>query len=705
MSSYDNTRSHSSSSPLIDALFKACVLLLCITIAPALLLGLVCSRQIQKLPAQYQRLVWTSMVVLVVVFLAIGYHFFWPLTRPGHPFFILLVDAAHGLHNGGQWNGWRLLHELLPVWAMSFVLVPAAACGFGIHEAARPKTAAQLAKEQQQQQIAMTRQAKNAAERVLSKKTVPDAATIDKKPAIALGVPVEGTLLGWIKERFFYLPLDYLILHAVVVGASGSGKSETLIRIAVAAAKVLKWQVIFVDAKGDYKNAAKYLLAMQEAGVTNVQMFPRESYNGWIGTRDAILSRLLAIDNIAEVTNAGQQHYQTVRENLLEMAVNMPGGPPQSSKELLDRLLLTNNKLYDAYQGYPEEQGYLNMLLERPQEALGTYGHYRAFFAKLHGKLDGTWSYDTCDAAYILLDGLALPDMIDGLARYLLADFVNYATRKSWNRRTLFVFDEVGVLHVPVFNVFERVRFRNVSVMVSSQDPSGLAHRMDAWDEVRRVLGNAAIKIVHRSEDAQEVLRRAGTVLVAEQSYRNDPSGMATGGGTTFMREVLKIDPNEVMRLRAGETFVIGPGEYERVLVSMRDSDPEQFKQLYMELERQAKEEPPPLMRRQRGGPRIVDAVPPPMSPSSPQQGKKGDKGKKSSSGGKASAKPVVATQSKPIPSTPPLLPQPSPPQASVDVDETLLFSFPDMDQMQQAPPQPGVLPMWDTDEDEDLLQ
>jgi len=693
--SYDyNTQSRSTSNPLGEALFKACVLLLCITIAPALLLGFVCSSQIQKLPAQYQRLVWTSVTVLAAFCLLVGYHFFWPLNRPDHPFFILALDAARGLHNGGQWNGWRLFHELLPVWAMSFLLVPAATCGFGIHEAARPKTAAQLAKEQQQQRIATTRQAKDSAERVLAKKTVPDGSTIGNNPAIVLGVPVEGTLAHWIKNRFFCLPLESLILHAVVVGASGSGKSETLLRLAVAAAKVLKWQVVFVDAKGDYHNAAKFLVAMQDAGVTNVKMFPREYYNGWQGSRDALISRLLAIDNVAEVTNAGQQHYQSITENLVELAVNAPGGPPRSSQELLDRLMLKNSKLYDMYEGYREQQAYLFNLLERPQEALGPYSHYRAFFTKLRGKLDGTWSYDDCDAAYILLNGLALPEVVNGLGRFLLADFANYATRKPWSRRTLFVFDEIGSLNVPIFKVFEQVRFHNVSVMVSSQDPSGLAHRPGAWDEVKRVLGNAAIKIVHRSEDAQEVLRRAGTVLVAEQDYRSDASGMAAGGGTTRMREVPKIDPNEVLGLEKGETFVISPGEYERVRVALLDVDAERIEHEYRELERQSKEEPPPLKRQQPGGPKIVDAVPQPAS--SAQQGKKGNKGKDSSSSGKASTKSV--------PSVPQSSNASSPVQVNVDVDETLPFSFPDVDQMQQASPQPGVLPMWD-DEGEDLLQ
>ena len=706
-----NYQEHSSHSPTFiemagDILLKILVVLLAFTVLPLLLVGLFGSPFVLK-NSLHPRRDWCIIAASAVIGVVLFYHFYWPLERPGQPYLILVVDFIRGLRHDWHWDYWRLGRELLTVWAMDMLLAPCAICFGAVYEMARPKTVAQLAKEQKQQQLATTRQGNKVAEHMLTRKSIPDALMIEiekkmgKEPALVLGIPIEGTLLKWIKERFFCLPLVYLQLHAVVIGASGYGKSETLIRIAVAAAKVLGWQVIFVDAKGDYKNAAKFLLAMKDAGITNVKMFPYEAYNGWVGTRDALLSRLLSIDKVGEVTTAGQQHYQTVTENLLEMVVNMPGGPPTCSQDVLDRLNLKNGLLYDAYQGYPEQQDYLDALLERPQEALGTYGHYRAFFAKLHGKLDGAWSYDTCDAAYVLLDGLALPEIVDGLGRYLLADFVNYATRKKSERRTLFVFDEVGVLNVPLYKTFETVRFCNVSVMVSSQDPTGLAHRPGAWDEVKRVLGNAAIKIVHKSEDAYEVLRRAGTKMVPEQDYRLDSAGMATGGGTARMREELKIDPNDVLALGKGETFVIGPGEYERVRVAKLDVDSEQLEDLYQELLRQSKEEPAPLKRRQRGGQQIVDAVPassPQTTPTKPQnktslgvptpQAKNGKQGKGASSE-QTSAKPV----------------SPSPlGQSGTDVDETLPFSLPEIHEV-QAPTQPGVLPMWNADEGEDLLK
>jgi len=528
---------------------------------------------------------------------------------------------------------------------------------------------------------------------------------------VVLGVPVEGTLLDWIKNRLFCLPFEELVRHITVIGASGSGKSETLLRIAIVVAKALRWQVIYIDAKGDYKAAAKFLLLMQEAGITNVRMFPIESYDGWRGSRDALLSRLLAIDNVAEVTSSGQHHYATVRENLVEMCINAPSGPPTSSTELLRRLMLTNGVLYDLYDGYSEQQSYLETILKRPQDALSAYGHYRAFFSKTHGKLDGGWSFDDCDAAYVLLDGLALPEITDSMGRFLLADFVNYATRKDWDKRVMFIFDEVGSLNVPLYNIFEKVRFRQVSVVVSSQDPSGLARKpggIGTWDEVRRVLGNSAIRILHRCEDAHEVIRRAGTEYVPEEDYRTNEYGATSGAGTTRFREELKIDHNDVMRLKSGESFVIGPGDYERVRVAMRDVDASRWRHLYKDLERRSKEESPPLQRRGHGGPTIVDSTLASGSKNGSTSGAQTRGPSSSKNNNPSGQKPQGqngARNAGTQPSTPPTQKQPGQPTSSgkgLNVDETLPFPLPEVDA--SAPTQPGVLPLWNENEDEDLL-
>ncbi len=240
--SYNYDARSSRSSDLVevvgDILFKILLVLLAVTVLPLFLLGLFGSPFVIK-HSTHPRRDWSILAALALIGLALYAHFFWPLTRPGHPFFILLVDFLRGFHHGWQWNYVRLLEELLSVWSIDFLLAPAAVCVGAVFEMARPKTIEQLAQERKRQKLAITRQASKVAERMLTRNITPDAVPVAGKSALVLGVPIEGGLASWIANRFFFLPLEQLILHAVVIGASGYGKSETLIRLAVGAAKVL----------------------------------------------------------------------------------------------------------------------------------------------------------------------------------------------------------------------------------------------------------------------------------------------------------------------------------------------------------------------------------------------------------------------------------------------------------------------------------
>lgn len=54
--------------------------------------------------------------------------------------------------------------------------------------------------------------------------------------------------LKWLSyDHYFGFPLQAMRHHAVVVGSSGSGKTETLLRIAYGSRKVHHLQVIYLD--------------------------------------------------------------------------------------------------------------------------------------------------------------------------------------------------------------------------------------------------------------------------------------------------------------------------------------------------------------------------------------------------------------------------------------------------------------------------
>ena len=69
------------------------------------------------------------------------------------------------------------------------------------------------------------------------------------------------------------------------MGAAGSGKTETLLRLSYLAAKVYGWQVAFLDAKGDPATRDRFVAAMLHAGIdaTSIRTFPAQHYDAWRG--------------------------------------------------------------------------------------------------------------------------------------------------------------------------------------------------------------------------------------------------------------------------------------------------------------------------------------------------------------------------------------------------------------------------------------
>ena len=66
-----------------------------------------------------------------------------------------------------------------------------------------------------------------------------------------MGRKVSGESVLPTHHREVSLTLERLRRHVLVLGASGSGKTETLLRLPWATARVSDWAVFFLDAKGD----------------------------------------------------------------------------------------------------------------------------------------------------------------------------------------------------------------------------------------------------------------------------------------------------------------------------------------------------------------------------------------------------------------------------------------------------------------------
>lgn len=448
-----------------------------------------------------------------------------------------------------------------PLWAWwQWSLAAAPFAGLNILSS-RVRSAEELEQER------LDREERAAAERErkarLGLTKAPDAAG----GAMVLGVPLADGDLPWLKDSLFTYPADSLARHGAVIGASGMGKSETVLRLAAGARQTYGWKVFFIDCKGEQALQDRFVATMRGAGAQTIGTFPQRPLRGWQGDSVALLNRLLAVLDYSE------PYYKDLTKMLLNLTLEAPGGPPRSSQELLEGMVLA--RLRQRYAGRPEVDEIDGL---RPRDAAAAYNRYRAFFKALGSGLDGSpddpdaWSFDSVDAGTILLDGLSLKDQTASFGRYLIEDFAHFAAkRKPKGERVLLIIDEYPVIAFSgagTASLFEMVRFHGASIIVTGQSYAGMGEGFD------RILGAAETLILHRCGDPDQLLPRAGQQLsftrrvgFSERGMGRGARAFATGDGYLGFDEELKIHPNAVKTLPPGECYVIAGGRAQRVLV------------------------------------------------------------------------------------------------------------------------------------------
>ena len=419
-----------------------------------------------------------------------------------------------------------------------------------------------------------------------------------------LGTMLSGDLYDWGRPGggavWCTYPAADLARHAVVVGAAGSGKTETLLRIASLAAGTYHWQVVFLDAKGDPATRRRFVAAMLAAGVAagGIRTFPTEPYDGWRGDNRALVNRLM------EVSDFSEPYYREMALRVLTLAVTAPAGPPRSAADLLGRLRKAT--LAVAYRRTPQAAE-IQELADR--DVAGVANRYRAFFGAIGTtSLDGSWAFDATPASYLLLEGLALKAEAARLGRFFLEEFAHYAAvRKAPERRVLLIIDEFSALESTsdAAHLFERLRSFSAAVIVSAQGYAGLGPAAD------RMLDAAQTLILHRSGDPERLIARAGTVprpqltrYLEDPDPHRPPAARGTRSGSVTRREGWRVQPDDVRQLPTGEAVLISAGRAARIRVQ-RVEPPEVL------LERTGEvldREPPPA-------PRPPDPAPPPSVP------------------------------------------------------------------------------------------
>lgn len=375
----------------------------------------------------------------------------------------------------------------------------------------------------------------------------PEGAVLGRRLAgeRALPIGIGGSLI-W--------PFADMRRHAVILGASGSGKTETSMRIAHEVASKSEAQVFYLDAKGDRGSAERFCALMGAAGRA-VRVFPNEPFDAWRGDWRGIANRLLEVIQFASEGPAA--YYRDIAKTALQLACNHPDGPPRSSAELLGRL---------DYELLLNAHGPSTAVLSLPRDKVSQVRlRYQAFFGQLGRALDGDWSWEDADAAYLLLDSVALGEDTAGAASLLFADFAHYfSQRKERERFCLLFADEFSAIadSSDVAMKVEQARGFNAAMVLVPQTPSGMGPRTQR----DRILGSVETVVVHALNDPGTLAELGGMKRVMELTHRYE-DGVYARQGHARQEPRLKVDPDEIRRLATGSAWVIRRGQAAKVAI------------------------------------------------------------------------------------------------------------------------------------------
>lgn len=378
--------------------------------------------------------------------------------------------------------------------------------------------------------------------------------------------PADGVLLGidFKTSKGITLTDSQLNGHILLLGATGAGKTTTILNIVQSAAQRNLPSVI-IDAKGSPATLKKIEALAVKYG-RPIRVFSTREGEGqaWnplaVGEATELRDKLIALFDFTE-----PYYHNLAKEYLLNIlkAWEAIGYRPDLTEfvECLNTQVfkqrIRNSQMdidLDSFLGEATE----------PRELQGITKPLRDLIQSMPRKLQGGFSlYESIVRGEIIvfsLEILRYPELVPRLGRLLTLDLRTAAVRLLGERKkTYVVLDEFGAFaNDQIVNVINQTREAGFCNIISTQSLSDFDRISPTLKKL--ILANCNSYIIQRqneSEDAEDCSKTFGTEMKPTITHQTSIYTGATGTGTVSMQRDFKVSPDEIKELKTGEAFIM----------------------------------------------------------------------------------------------------------------------------------------------------
>jgi conjugal transfer pilus assembly protein TraD len=371
-----------------------------------------------------------------------------------------------------------------------------------------------------------------------------------------------------------------LAAHALIVGASGAGKSTTM--LGILGAQIRRGRpVIAIDMKGSPGFAAQLEQAAAAAGRL-VRMFTPDGPGHWNplahGNATALKDKLISTERFSE------PHYQRAAERYVQTVLTILHARDPETPARLDQVvaLMEPRRLAASLRGVPEPLAervldYLSGLTGDQVSAargLGTRlallsescaGPYLVPGGPAAHAIDVRAGLEGGDVILFSLNASVYGKLAAQLGALAIQDLVSASgyrlSRGAAPVPATIAIDEFSALGDDhVLALLARARESGISVLTATQEMADLQRAAPGFRD--QVLGIVGVKIAHRQdvpESAEMIAKMAGTQWVWEET-RHVRGMLSPGNGPRASRRQVErflVHPNEIKTLPVGHAVAL----------------------------------------------------------------------------------------------------------------------------------------------------